>query len=69
MQYIILFPSIYIINVLTLSTLISFIICKIYNYPFMNEKLRSIVEINYEFKTANDIITNITNQHIKMPTQ
>jgi len=38
-------------------------------YPFMNEKLRSIVEINYEFKTANDIITNITNQHIKMPTQ
>lgn len=29
-------------------------------HPFLNKKLRSIVEINYEFKTHNDIISNIT---------
>ena len=62
MQYIILFPSIYIINVLTLSTLISFIICKIYNYPFMNEKKYNLLldsgNIYPIIKTTSSIVVN-----------
>ena len=29
-------------------------------YPFMNEKLRSIIELNYVFKTSKDVTANLS---------
>lgn len=43
-KIIIINPNIYISSVYSLV------------YPFMNEKLRSIVELNYHCKTANDVL-------------
>jgi hypothetical protein len=47
-KIIIINPNIYISSVYSLV------------YPFMNEKLRSIVELNYHCKTANDVTANLT---------
>jgi len=47
-KIIIINPNIYISSVYSLV------------YPFMNEKLRSIVELNYHSKTANDVTANLT---------
>jgi hypothetical protein len=39
-------------------------ISSVYNlvHPFMNEKLRSIIELNYVFKTSKDVTANISTQ-------
>jgi hypothetical protein len=50
-KIIIINPNIYISSVYSLV------------YPFMNEKLRSIVELNYHCKTANDVTANLTEYH------
>ena len=33
-------------------------------YPFMNEKLRSIIEMNYEYKTSKDVIADLFSNKI-----
>jgi len=34
-------------------------------YPFMNEKLRSIIEMNYEYKTSKDVTANLSEHHLQ----
>lgn len=46
-KIIIINPNIYISSVYSLV------------YPFMNEKLRSVININYKFKTAKDVIADL----------
>jgi hypothetical protein len=33
-------------------------------HPFMNEKLRSIMELNYVFKTSKDVTANLSEYHL-----
>lgn len=51
-KIIIINPNIYISSVYSLV------------YPFMNEKLRSIIDMNYDFKTAKDVIADLFSNKI-----
>lgn len=51
-KIIIINPNIYISSVYSLV------------YPFMNEKLRSIIEMNYEYKTSKDVIADLFSNKI-----
>jgi hypothetical protein len=55
-KIIIINPNIYISSVYSLV------------YPFLNEKLRSVIEMNYEYKSAKDVTANLSEYQHHLPT-